>query len=199
MIHDSIASVAVIDAGMSNRRHAQEKEIESRHHHENGRAVGKSILRLQVFRKVSLLLRCKAQGRIRSAQRAEEMPKGIIAMQDVVRLEDSPGGKKNHFVIHFGKMHMHLKSDDQAVKNKWFSALKTLWDFYRKENPAGGQEENLQIHQETMSECNSPIRSNDTESLSHYKTKKINPVFLLEIAAFQQGRIGSFRIKRKQI
>lgn len=111
------------------------------------------------------------------------MPKGIVAMEDITRIEDSPGGKKSHFVIYFGQMHMHIKSDDQAVKDKWFKALQLLWQHYK--NLAGDSlDENNQA-----SSSIGPSKMQTFDSPNHYKTKKINPTFLLEIAAEQQGII----------
>ena len=91
-------------------------------------------------------------------------------MDDVTALEDAPGGKKGHFIIHFGPMHMHLKSDDVAVKNKWFSIIGKLWKHYKAIAEARDQDKKERV-------------SSMQSSPSHYKSEKINPKYLLEISA----------------
>lgn len=99
-------------------------------------------------------------------------------MEDVTSLEDSPGGKKGHFIIHFGQMHMHLKSDDVSVKNKWLATITKLWNHYKAiADPREKNGSGKNAHDSPISIQTSP---------NHYKSKQIDPRYLLEIAASHQ-------------
>lgn len=93
-------------------------------------------------------------------------------MDDITSIEDNPGGKKGHFIIHFDPMHMHLKSDNISVKDKWFNALSKLWKHYKSVSD---------VSEKVKPE--SPKIVTASSSPSHYKSQKINPKYLLEIAA----------------
>ena len=103
-------------------------------------------------------------------------------MTDITALEDKPAGKKSHFIIHFSPLQMHLKSDDQAVKDKWFNALTLLWNHYKNDKSRDVSDE----IEEGGTSSFSPSKSGNVDSPTHYKTKKINPAFLLEIIVSQQ-------------
>ncbi len=92
------------------------------------------------------------------------MPKGVLKLADVVSLEDAPGGKKNHFVIHLADKQLHLKSDDYSLKEKWLSTLRQLLAQHKRSAQSQPQlpaqtkssykadEADLQVRQEILEE-----------------------------------------------
>lgn len=134
--------------------------------------IEQSVLRFFAFKcKGKYLCYYDSKPQVVCSNQPGQPPKGIICMDDITSLEDSPGGKKGHFIIHFGSMHMHLKSDIVALKTKWFDTITKLWNHYRAlgESKSAGKSET-----KGQSLQSSP---------SHYKSQKINPKYLLEIAA----------------
>jgi hypothetical protein len=77
-------------------------------------------------------------------------------MTDIVSIEDAPGGKKSHFIIHLNGKQLHLKSDDFSLKQKWLSTLTQLYNHYQRtaKKPSAGtssykaEEADLQVRHE---------------------------------------------------
>lgn len=60
-----------------------------------------------------------------------------MQINEIVRIEDRPDGKKTHFKLHLinGK-DMHLKLDKVTDKNQWLTSIRGIKDIYDKKKIA---------------------------------------------------------------